>query len=244
MFNSPTDIQSSKSPANIQSKIGVYYYVWYGKNGRHWNDAKCNTVVDRPLLGYYDSRDTKVIRQHIKWLTEAGIDFLVISWWGKGSYEDGSAKKVIAILNEMGNPLEFCLIVERNRYLDFNYLRKFFENDAYLKLDGKPVLVTFESHPNTPGYYWINYLENSDEISHIMPGYDESHLGRRNPMKILRKNGECYISQWTNVQRTKTRLILIVSWNEFHERTQIEPCSNWEEPFLYLEITASKAMAY
>jgi uncharacterized protein YggT (Ycf19 family) len=228
-------------PHRANYLVGIYYYVWYGKNSRHWNDDVCNTVKDIPILGYYDSYDSNVIKQHINWISDAKIDFLVISWWGRNSYEDKVARKVVKIINEMGNPIRFCLIIERNRYIDFSYLGRFFNNSAYLMMNGKPVIITYQPHPNNQDYYWINYLENNDEVYHIMPGYNEAHLGRKNPLAIPRGNGEYYRERWVEALEKKPHLVLIVSFNEFHEQTNIEPCHNWESPFLYLKITEEYA---
>lgn len=45
-----------------------------------------------PLVGFYRTWDTDVIRQHVLWLAESGIDFLVVDWvnqlWGKDTWEE------------------------------------------------------------------------------------------------------------------------------------------------------------
>jgi hypothetical protein len=52
----------------------AYYYIWYTPTS--WNRAKS----DYPLLGRYDSGDARVIRQHILWAKQAGIDGFLVSW--------------------------------------------------------------------------------------------------------------------------------------------------------------------
>jgi hypothetical protein len=83
-----------ESPAKDRIKVGVFYYPWYvnGYQNGHWSGnpkeadpslpATWWTVVDRPVLDWYDSNDTRVIRQHLDWFAYAHIDFGIISWWG------------------------------------------------------------------------------------------------------------------------------------------------------------------
>ena len=41
-----------------------------------------------PRLGAYDSKSTKVMEQHAKWMREAGAGAINVSWWGRGSDVD------------------------------------------------------------------------------------------------------------------------------------------------------------
>lgn len=52
----------------------AYYYIWFDPGS--WDRAK----VDLPLLGRYSSSDTDVLRQHVRWAKEAGIDGFIVSW--------------------------------------------------------------------------------------------------------------------------------------------------------------------
>jgi len=54
----------------------AYYYIWFDPPS--WDRAK----TDYPLLGRYSSDDVNVVRQHIKWAKEAGIDGFIVSWKG------------------------------------------------------------------------------------------------------------------------------------------------------------------
>jgi len=75
--------------------IGVYFYPWYSvSEDRHWD----NTVRDKPYIGYYDS------------YKEAGIDFIVLSWWGPNSFEDNTTRVIVKYLN--GYSLKFAIMIE------------------------------------------------------------------------------------------------------------------------------------
>ncbi|MEM4847011.1 MAG: hypothetical protein QW794_04555, partial [Thermosphaera sp.] len=77
--------------------VGVYFYVWYSSDGRHWDPSvdPVWAVVEQPVIRFYDSRDESVIKWQLKLIRDAGIDFIVISWWGPGSFEDEAAKAVV-----------------------------------------------------------------------------------------------------------------------------------------------------
>src|SRR5439155_20701887 len=67
------------------------YYPWYRTNPYgHWNEAGRQPPVDiasnyMPQLGAYDSRSAAVMEQHAKWIAEAGIGAINVSWWGRDS---------------------------------------------------------------------------------------------------------------------------------------------------------------
>ena len=52
----------------------AYYYVWFEEAS--WDRAK----VDYPMLGRYSSDDRDVMRQHVRWAKDAGIDGFIVSW--------------------------------------------------------------------------------------------------------------------------------------------------------------------
>jgi glycosyl hydrolase family 99 len=52
----------------------AYYYIWFDPGS--WNRAK----NDFPLIGRYSSDDEQVMRAHVQWAKEAGIDGFIVSW--------------------------------------------------------------------------------------------------------------------------------------------------------------------
>lgn len=52
----------------------AYYYIWFDPGS--WNRAK----DDFPLIGRYSSDDERVMRAHVQWAKEAGIDGFIVSW--------------------------------------------------------------------------------------------------------------------------------------------------------------------
>ena len=54
--------------------ILAYYYIWF--DVQSWERAK----TDYPLLGRYSSDDPNVMKQHVQWAKNAGIDGFIVSW--------------------------------------------------------------------------------------------------------------------------------------------------------------------
>ncbi|HEY7380213.1 MAG TPA: hypothetical protein VH572_03310 [Gaiella sp.] len=79
------------------AEVAVFYYAWWGTPGhdgdwRHWSQygsrppgAVASSFY--PLRGPYSSADHKVVRAHMREIAEAGVDTVVVSWWGPGSPE-------------------------------------------------------------------------------------------------------------------------------------------------------------
>ena len=91
----------------VLDKVHVFYYPWYGNPEDdsvylHWNhkyipnwdkqDPKVYPSGQHqppddiganfyPFLGCYSSRNTATVAQHMKWIHQAGIGVLVISWY-------------------------------------------------------------------------------------------------------------------------------------------------------------------
>lgn len=52
----------------------AYYYMWF--NTASWAHAK----TDVPVLGTYTSTSPAVIKQHVTWAKQAGVDAFIVSW--------------------------------------------------------------------------------------------------------------------------------------------------------------------
>jgi glycosyl hydrolase family 99 len=82
----------------------VEYYDWYQSDPwRHWDEAGRTPPTDIaafavPALGPYDSRDAKAIEQHARWLADAGVGAINVSWWGPGSTEDRAVPLIMDVM--------------------------------------------------------------------------------------------------------------------------------------------------
>lgn len=80
------------------------YYPWYSTNPwRHWNEEGRTPPIDiaatsMPRLGAYDSVSTTVLEQHARWIAEAGVGAINLSWWGPDSAEDRAVHRVMDVM--------------------------------------------------------------------------------------------------------------------------------------------------
>lgn len=69
-------VATTPAPAQVEDPLPfyAYYYIWFDPGS--WNRAK----NDFPLIGRYSSDDEQVMRAHVQWAKEAGIDGFIVSW--------------------------------------------------------------------------------------------------------------------------------------------------------------------
>jgi hypothetical protein len=91
------------------------YYPWYGRDPwRHWNEKGRKPPGDLaseyvPKLGAYDCRSRETLGRHARWIASSGAGSIAISWWGRGSYEDGNVHDVMDAMKEHGIAVTFGL---------------------------------------------------------------------------------------------------------------------------------------
>jgi hypothetical protein len=77
-FLVPQDVAAAASTPTLSNSdpipVLAYYYIWFDE--KSWERAK----TDYPLLGRYSSSNIEVMRQHVKWAKEAGIEGFIVSW--------------------------------------------------------------------------------------------------------------------------------------------------------------------
>lgn len=64
-------------------EVGIAYSLMIDRD--MWADA--DNTWGTPLVGKYDSRDRRVIRQHAQWLADAGVDFIWLDWSNNVIYD-------------------------------------------------------------------------------------------------------------------------------------------------------------
>jgi len=102
------------------------YYPWYGTDPwRHWDGSGRTPPAEisassLPLLGAYDSRAARTLEQHARWIADAGVGAINLSWWGRDSYEDGSVHLVMDVMRAFDIKVTFHLEpYSRNRGVGF-----------------------------------------------------------------------------------------------------------------------------
>ncbi len=126
------------------------YYPWYGgpPDYDHWDYLGRHPPLDiaspyMPRLGPYDVRSRDVLEQHARWITEAGVGAIALSWWGRGSWQDQLVSLIMDVMRDHGIKVTFAMEPyadnRASRYADdiLYLLGKYGENrgwDAFLIL--------------------------------------------------------------------------------------------------------------
>jgi hypothetical protein len=71
----------------------------------------------------------------------------------------------------------------------------------------------------------------------VSPGHDNTPVSTE-PCTIPRNNGDTLKSFLRAVNAAKPGIVLVCSWNEWLETTQVEPSMTWSDPYIYLKIIA------
>ena len=132
----------------------AFYYGWWGtptgpaKAWKHWDPAdKRGAVNSPPLLGPYDSADPAVIRQHVQWAQQAGIDTLVLSLWQTGVHQDQVLAQLLPIAAQAGltvsGYLEVATGPEDLRRQLLALLRGPMAHPAWLTVHGQKVVFLY-----------------------------------------------------------------------------------------------------
>ena len=176
-----------------ESEIGIWYSVWYKYDPEDPNDPDKNLWKDwdiqyKPLLpdgtyGLYDSMDKELIMYHLKELTEAGIDFIIMDQTNHIDVGGGFInKRALAVAeciqewNDAGNkPIRYCSAIgaiqwEQNGkaiedeavLLNNRYLREPF-GESYYMLDGKPLLIVYGDNGEK---MWKDYIDGGGKTKY------------------------------------------------------------------------------
>ena len=171
--------------ARASEKIVLAHYMpWYsakpevGEWSWHWTmDHSDPNVVgwsgkrkiashQYPLIGLYDSGDISVLECQVQQMKLAGIDGVIIDWYGIHDLNDyrlihENTKKLVSVIKRAGLQFAICFedrsilealkkgeikeseVIIRGRESIQWVAQNWFVEDAYLKINGKPVLLVF-----------------------------------------------------------------------------------------------------
>ena len=103
---------SGASPASGGRSVGIFYYPWYGTPVRdggwqHWQqneNAPPKSIASGwyPMRGAYSSDDPHILRAQMREIAAAGIDTVIVSWWGPGSPEDARLTTILQAARAAG----------------------------------------------------------------------------------------------------------------------------------------------
>ncbi len=321
-------------------RVLAFYYGWYGApqvSGawRHWdagghdpaslkNGLPDLASADHPSAGPYDSVDPATLERHLSQASAAGIDALIASWWGEGTFEDAALGKLLDAAEARGGGTKVAAYFEevpgddaaRGAASLSTLLLRHGTRSAYLRRDGKPVVFvygraifpgifcTFESCPSPrPSHIdWARILGEVRETTQavvlgdaisvklfdlapqlvadgfdglhvynphvdvdlgadmaeeyqtivrlasarklisaatVIPGYDDRWAGRSYSAVTPRDEGRLFDRLWSQAAAAGPDWILVTSFNEWHEGSEIEPSVEYGD----LYVTANRRHA-
>lgn len=199
------------------TRLYMHYMPWFeskeinGAWGIHWTMANQNPdIVDNegrrqiashlyPLIGPYASKDKDVIEYHLLLMKLAGIDGLLIDWYGSFDIRDYGRNRInsealIDRLDETG--LSFAVVYEEYTAehvagqgqaetaiaaarADLNYLQThYFNSDLYIQQANEPLLLTFGPRYFQTENDWTQIFSEIDPKPHFLTlWYESSEAG-------------------------------------------------------------------
>jgi len=144
-----------------------------------------------PQMGLYSSHDISTLRHHCSMMKEAGIDSVILQWWGTNSSEEldedaeGFSDKTFALLLDVVGEFGLKAGIQIQPYngrsnsslaSDIMYiLTNYSTHESYLKVGGRPVIIVYEPH----GIEGVNAVQSvfKDRAFMIASIIDKEHIG-------------------------------------------------------------------
>jgi hypothetical protein len=103
---------STVASGQLAGTVAIFYYPWYGTPVRdgawqHWDQRSHLPPIGiasrwYPARGAYSSSDPTIVAAHMQEIAAAGIDTVIVSWWGPGSVEDVRLARVLTAIRAAG----------------------------------------------------------------------------------------------------------------------------------------------
>jgi hypothetical protein len=194
----PLTLFAAPKPANAASKpVLVHYMPWFvsqpysGSWGWHWTMNHFNPNVTNssgedqiaswyyPLIGPYDSLDPAVLEYHVLLMKLAGIDGVIVDWYGMDNFNDYlvNNQRTLALFNYTRKAgLKFSLCYEDatiTQEISGHFIMasnaiahaqqtmlyaqsNFFTDASFLRLSNAPVLLNFGPQYFTSNSDWVS----------------------------------------------------------------------------------------
>ncbi|MFN8334426.1 MAG: glycoside hydrolase family 71/99-like protein [Cyclobacteriaceae bacterium] len=209
---SPDDPAIDNHPVVKTNPMQIYmhYMPWFqtksysGYWGSHWKMANQNPdIVDEngkhqiashyyPLIGPYDSKDPDVVEYHLLLMKYAGVDAVLIDWYGSHNVNDygvnlSGANALIDRMDDVG--LKYALVYEEYTVeavqaqtgktalyaaqLDMKYAEEtYFSKPEYLSFNKTPLLLTFGPRYFRDGSKWEQIFSALKAKPRFLPLWD------------------------------------------------------------------------
>ncbi len=288
------DVLAQSGPAPVLT----YYYSWWAPP-----TVGPGKSPDWPVVPY-DSWDPAVIRTHVAQAASAGIDGLVVAWYGPQELNNQTETNFRMILDQAQvNGIKALLSVDLGSAAWFKSTQEIIDgltyalnvhaqHPAYFRYNGKPVLffwfqgryslsdwaairqqvdpnhdsiwiaegAALDAMPTFDGLhmYTISWADNVGGtlaqwgnstrakggiwVATAMPGWDNTYTQQSEKYVRDRENGGFYRDTFAGAVASSPNMIVITSWNEWWEGTQIEPSNNYGD--FYLNLTRQLISEY
>ena len=302
---------SAQAP-NPARLVLAFYYTWFDETT--WTPARVPDVPVKP----YASRDRAAMAQHVDQAKAAGIDALVVSWYGHKAENNNQTEPNVAALLEVAQEKGSKIAIDFETASPFlsgqgdivaalqHLINVHASKPAYLRYDGKPVIFfwAIQRVPTAPGQspldawrairqqvdpdrrtlwiaegvdiqyqdvfdghhlYSVAWSKNVNQtlsdwssrvrkwsaahnganrlwVATVMPGYNDLRTGRTDAFVRERDNGQFYQNSWQAAVNSQPDWVMITSFNEWVEGTQIEPSQSYGN--LYLDLTRDWAARF
>ncbi|HWD07805.1 MAG TPA: hypothetical protein VHA57_01800, partial [Actinomycetota bacterium] len=102
------------APNIVSGVTSIFFYPWYGTPSStasgiwmHWDQGGHTPPYDigssfYPSLGAYSSTDTATVNTQMQEIANAGINQIIVSWWGQGNYTDEALSVIQPIAANYG----------------------------------------------------------------------------------------------------------------------------------------------
>ena len=186
--------RSAPAPASEPStrsaparNVVAFYYGWFGNprfDGEwiHWNDPRRGIRPPGdissdyyPQLGAYSSRDPAVLRQHMRWLRQARVGVIALSWWA-GETPDALVEQVLAAAKSAGikvtlhvEPVTGRTAASYEAHV-VRLVRKFGKHPAFFTTSvGSPYVKAGTPRPLI--FVWATALKDLSASENVPPSY-------------------------------------------------------------------------
>ena len=169
------------STRRADTLFGIGYEIWWDVFAYWKSDPTRQDVTAEPVLGYYNSSNATVLRQQAEWISDAGIDFVLVDF--SNSLNDSvfvPFDVLFDVYSTMDKHPQISILLSTftNGTLDEKIERaygRYMSNqtraDMFVQYQGKP-LVTFYTNPDPappPVYsnpdYTIRFMGALDEFT-------------------------------------------------------------------------------